>query len=98
MMGEQLADLLSRQMHEFQAEEKTHTVEVGNSYFGRALAAIVGVKIVINHVDAKFKFGGNRTARHRLQIAQNHLARGEKGDASAVFHLLRRTIVDEVAS
>ena len=89
--GEQLADLLNLQTHEFQPEGNTHRVVLGNSYFGRALAAIVGVKIVISHVDAKFKFGGNRTATHRLQIAQNLLARGEKGDASAVFHLLRRT-------
>jgi transcriptional regulator len=89
--GEQLADLLNRQTHEFQPEVEIHKVEVGSSYFGRALAAIVGVKIVINHVEAKFKFGGNRTARHRLQIAQNLLARGERGDAAAVLHLLRRT-------
>jgi transcriptional regulator len=91
MTGEQLADLLNRQTHEFQPEVEIHKVEVGSSYFGRALAAIVGVRVVINHVEAKFKFGGNRTARHRLQIAQNLLARGEKGDAAAVFHLLRRT-------
>jgi transcriptional regulator len=98
MMGEQLADLLNRQTHEFQPELKIHKVEVGNSYFGRALAAIVGIKIVINHVDAKFKFGRNRTARHRLQIAQNLLARGGKDDAAAVFHLLRRTDFAEGAS
>jgi transcriptional regulator len=53
------------------------------------------VRIVINQVEAKFKFGGNRTARHRLQIAQNLLARGGKGDAAAVFHLLRRTDLAE---
>ena len=63
-----------------------------------ALAAIVGVRIVINHVEAKFKFGGNRTARHRLQIAQNLLARGEKWDAAAVFHLLRRSDIAEGGS
>jgi transcriptional regulator len=86
MTGEQLADLLNRQTREFQPEVKIQKVEMGSSYFGRALAAIVGVRIVIKRVEAKFKFGGNRTARHRLQIAQNLLARGEKGDAAAVFH------------
>jgi transcriptional regulator len=90
IMGEKLAHLLNRQTHEFQAEVEIHKVEVGSSYFGRALAAIVGVSIVINHVEAKFKFGGNRTTRHRLQIAQNLLARDKRGDAAAVLHLLRR--------
>ena len=55
MTGEQLADLLNRQTHEFQPELKIHKVEVGNSYFGRALSAIVGVKIVINQVVGQFE-------------------------------------------
>jgi transcriptional regulator len=36
MAGEQLADLLNRQTHEFQPEVKIHKVDVDSSCFGRA--------------------------------------------------------------
>ena len=92
--SEDLAYLLNRQTRAFQPEENIHRVEVGSSYFGRALGAIVGIKILIRKVDAKFKFGGNRTVRHRLRIAQNLAARGNRGDREAIYHLLRRTDLD----
>jgi len=96
MMTEpQLADLLNRQVQHFQASEKISTVKVVKSFFGRALAAIVGVRIAIEHVEAKFKFGGNRTPRHRLMIAQKLAERSGRGDRAALSHLLRRTKIEE---
>src|ERR1700683_328461 len=55
MTGEQLADLLNRQTHEFQPELKIHKVEGGKCYFGAALSDMVGVKIVINQVVGQFE-------------------------------------------
>jgi transcriptional regulator len=90
MNESQLADLLNRQVQRFQPSEKISPVEVGKSFFGRALAGIVGIRIAIGHVEAKFKFGGNRIARHRLMIAQKLAQRGAAGDRAALSHLLRR--------
>jgi transcriptional regulator len=95
MNESQLADLLNRQVEHFQPSERISTVEVGKSFFGRALAAIVGIRIVIANVEAKFKFGGNRTVRHRLTIAQKLAERGEAGDRAALSHLLRRTRLEQ---
>jgi transcriptional regulator len=91
MNDSQLADLVNRQVRHFQPSEKISPVEVGESLFGRALAAIVGIRIAIEHMEAKFKFGGNRTVPHRLLIAQKLAERCEPGDRAALAHLLRRT-------
>jgi predicted FMN-binding regulatory protein PaiB len=91
MNESQLAELLNREVRHFQPSEKISTVEVGKSFFGRALAGIVGIRIaMIGHVEAKFKFGGNRIARHRLMIAQKLAERGVAGDRAALSHFLRR--------
>jgi transcriptional regulator len=95
MTEPQLADLLNRPVQYFQPSEKVSPVEVGRSFFGRALGAIVGIRIAIGHVEAKFKFGGNRTLQHRLAIAQKLAERGERGDCAALSHLLRRTKLEE---
>lgn len=55
-----LADLLNRQMKRFQPEGGYHPVEPGNSPFGRMLSGILGAKLLIEDVRAKFKFGANR--------------------------------------
>jgi predicted FMN-binding regulatory protein PaiB len=66
-------------------------VEVGSSPFGKALRAIVGVRMKLQEVQVKFKFWGNRTPEHRLQIAHQLARRGRPNELAAVEHLLRRT-------
>lgn len=55
------------------------------------LRAIRGLRITIDDVRAKLKFGGNLDAEHRAALAARLAARGGPGDAAALAHLSRRT-------
>ena len=90
-----LADLLNRQMLRFQPEGKHHPVQPGDNPFGRMLAAIRGVRVAIQTVDAKFKFGGNRDPEHRLQIAERLASRSAPRDSEARSLLLHRHAIVE---
>ena len=57
---------------------------------GSKLRAIRGLRIAVTDVRAKFKYGGNVDAAHRLAVAERLAARGGPGDAVARRHLLRR--------
>lgn len=87
---EELACLINRQMRHFQPEGGYHTVAPGPSPFGKMLGAIRGIRIVIESVDAKFKFGGNRTPDDRRRIAEHLATRGGPHDTAAVHEQLRR--------
>lgn len=54
------------------------------------LAGIRGLRLAIEDVVAKFKYGGNVDAAHRLAVADRLAARDGPGDAAARAHLLRR--------
>jgi transcriptional regulator len=56
----------------------------------KKLAAIRGLRITVEAVDAKFKYGGNVDAEHRLAVADRLAQRAGPGDAAARAHLLRR--------
>ncbi|MBI3662615.1 MAG: FMN-binding negative transcriptional regulator [Acidobacteria bacterium] len=86
----ELSGLLNRQMRHFQPEGGYHPVEPGMNPHGRMLGAICGVRISIQGVEAKFKFGGNRMPAHRTRVAACLAARGARGDAETLFHLVRR--------
>jgi transcriptional regulator len=57
----------------------------------RKLPGIRGLRLTIQEVTAKFKYGGNVDVAHRDAIAQRLAARDWPGDAAARQHLLRRT-------
>lgn len=57
----------------------------------RKLSGIRGLRLAIREVTAKFKYGGNVDAEHRLAIADRLARRGGPPDAEAREHLLRRT-------
>ena len=57
---------------------------------GRTLAGIRGIRLHVSDVRAKFKYGGNVDAEHRLAVADRLQARGAPGDRAARGHLLRR--------
>jgi transcriptional regulator len=59
------------------------------------LNAILGISIAIEEVKAKFKFGGNVDAAHRLAVADRLTKRGSPGDAAAAAQLHRRLDVEE---
>ena len=56
----------------------------------RQLAGIRGLRVRIDSVKAKQKYGGNKEIDHRLAIADHLAERGAPGDAAARDHLLRR--------
>jgi transcriptional regulator len=54
------------------------------------LPAIRGLRLVVEEVRGKMKFGGNVDAEHRLAVADRLAARNAPGDRAARAHLLRR--------
>jgi transcriptional regulator len=58
---------------------------------GRRLAGIRGLRLSVQEVRAKFKYGGNVDDEHRAKVADLLTERAGPGDAAAVGHLRRRT-------
>jgi transcriptional regulator len=85
-----LAEMLALQLAHFQPEAGHAPVEPGDQPYGRALANIRGVRLTVRSVQAKFKFGGNKSAAHRSAIADRLQDRGRPLDLEARGHLLRR--------
>ncbi|MDA8148516.1 MAG: FMN-binding negative transcriptional regulator [Actinomycetota bacterium] len=56
----------------------------------RELGTIRGVRIAVEEVRAKFKYGGNVDAAHREAVADRLVLRGRPGDAAAAGHTRRR--------
>jgi len=54
------------------------------------LPAIRGIRLPIDQVRAKFKYGGNVDAAHRAAVSEHLAERGGPGDRAAREHLLRR--------
>ncbi len=54
------------------------------------LRAILGISIAVDEVSAKFKYGGNVDAAHRLAVVEHLLTRGAPGDSAAAGHVRRR--------
>jgi transcriptional regulator len=85
-----LAAILRMQLAHFQPDGGHAAVEPGDTVYGRNLSAIRGLELAIVDVRAKFKFGGNKTAEHRLRIADQLARRDRPNDRAAREHLLRR--------
>lgn len=86
----ELAAILMRQLARMQPEGGYAPVEPGPTPFGRMLRGIRGLRLEIEHVRARFKFGGNKSGEHRGMIADHLAMRDGPGDAAARAHLLRR--------
>lgn len=54
------------------------------------LLGILGIEIAVEHVTAKFKYGGNVDEAHRRAVAERLRARGRPGDSAAADHVERR--------
>ena len=87
---EALAELLRTQLAHFQPAGGHAPVTAGDTPYGRQLPAIRGVRLSITDVQAKFKFGGNKTTSHQRSIADHLLERGSPLDREARRQQIRR--------
>jgi transcriptional regulator len=90
LTGDALLDVLRVQLAHFEpgsavADPAVHT---------RKLPGIRGLRLSVDAVAAKFKYGGNLDDAHRAQIASRLDDRGRRGDVASRDHLLRRTPLD----
>lgn len=86
------AALLARQLAHFEPPGSTRvtpstTVESDR----RQLSGIRGLRVTVEAVRAKMKYGGNKSAEHRAAIADHLAERDGPLDAAARDHLLRRS-------
>lgn len=88
---DQKAALLAEQLSHFEPADSTRrTPSTESESDRRQLPGIRGLRLHVEAVRAKMKYGGNKTAEHRQQIA-DHLARRDgPADREARDHLLRR--------
>jgi transcriptional regulator len=56
----------------------------------RRLPGIRGLRLAVQRVNGKFKYGGNVDEAHRRHVADRLAERGGPGDAAARGHVLRR--------
>ena len=87
---ESLAEILRTQLAHFQPAGGHAPVTAGDTPYGRQLPAIRGVRLSITDVQAKFKFGGNKTTAHQRSIADHLLERGSPLDREARRQQIRR--------
>lgn len=87
LTGDALLDLLRVQLGHFEPGSAVADPAV----HARKLPGIRGLRLSVDSVAAKFKYGGNADATHRAAVAQQLAARGQPGDEASRQHLLRRT-------
>ncbi len=84
------AELLAAQLAHFEPEGSRRLApSAGRESDRRQLPGIRGVRLRIESVRAKLKYGGNRDAEHRGRIAERLQERDGPMDAAARRHLLR---------
>ncbi len=84
------AALLNRQLGHFEPGSGRVPVSEEAEYDRRLLPGIRGIELTITDVRAKFKYGGNKDAEHRGDLAARLEERGSRADIAARGHLLRR--------
>ena len=81
-----VAEVLRLQLGDLQPEEDV----VDPSEHGARLRAIRGVRVRVDEVRAKLKYGGNVDLAHRTAIRDRLHRRAGPGDAAAAAHIERR--------
>jgi transcriptional regulator len=82
-----VATVLRRQLAALQPELVAADPQVAHP---AQLRAILGITIAVDSVSAKFKYGGNVDAAHRLAVVEHLRRRQGPGDEAAAEHVLRR--------
>ena len=86
------AALLARQLAHFESPGSTRvTPSTAVESDRRQLSGIRGLRVTVEAVRAKMKYGGNKSAEHRAAIADHLAERDGPFDAAARDHLLRRS-------
>ena len=88
------AAILARQLSHFEpagSARVTPGVDIESDL--RLMPGIRGLRLTITGVNAKFKFGGNKTQEHRAEIAAALQNRNGPMDAAAARRLVRRFAV-----
>ncbi len=85
-------EILAAQIRHFEPPGSTRAIpSVGIESDRRLLPGIRGVRMSIESVQAKMKYGGNKTPQKRHEIAGHLEQRGGRLDEAARTHLLRRS-------
>ena len=85
------AAILARQLRQFEPADSTRVTPGADVESDRRLMpGIRGMRLTITGVNAKFKFGGNKTQEHRAEIAAALQIRNGPMDAAAGRRLLSR--------
>jgi transcriptional regulator len=86
------AAILAAQLDHFEPAGSTRVVPSAQDEVDRRqLPGIRGLRLHVEEVRAKMKYGGNKTPDHRREIADHLTERDGPMDAAAREHLLRRT-------
>src|SRR5439155_10402527 len=88
--GVGMSQVLATMMAHFQPEGGYARIEPGANYFGKHLPAIRGVRLRVDDIKAKFKYGGNRTREVRERVAAGLAGRDRGLDRSVRDRLLSR--------
>ncbi len=85
------AAILAAQLGHFEpADSSRVTPSAANESDRRQLPGIRGLRLLVEGVRAKMKYGGNKDAEHRQEIADHLAERNGPLDTAARGHLLRR--------
>jgi transcriptional regulator len=85
------AGILARQLGHFEPPDSSRvTPSTGNESDRRQLPGIRGLRLQIEAVRAKMKYGGNKSVEQRLDIASRLAERAGPMDAAARERLLQR--------
>lgn len=87
LTGEALLEVLRAQLGQLEPGSGVADPSVHD----RLLPGIRGLRLAVEQVQAKFKYGGNVDAEHRAAVAGHLARRAGPGDEAAREHLLRRT-------
>lgn len=79
-----LAALVGRLVDRVEPDGLDHPVEPGTAPYGPLLGAIRGIRLHVEHVVAKSKFGGTRDPAQRLDVIGRLAERSRPGDAAVV--------------
>lgn len=89
---ETVAAVIRRQMERLEPGDAYHPPAPGDTPHGRMLSGVCAVRLRVDDVRVKFKFGGNRTPEVRARIRDFLLARGSDEDrAAAAFMAMRES-------
>jgi transcriptional regulator len=86
----ELSSILMTQLGHFEPGGSHEDVRPGDNPYGRQLRAIRGIRMSVDEVRSKFKFGNNKTVEHRLRIAAWLEGQPDEPAQEARGELLRR--------